>query len=45
MATLRRLNFEDMTLIVFYFTLPSNNFFHDYKKSLVKDAKKLNINL
>lgn len=45
MATLRRLNFEDMTLIVFYFTLPSNNLFHDYKKSLVKDAKKLNINL
>ena len=45
MATLRRLNFEDMTLIIFYFTLPSNNLFHDYKKSLVKDAKKLNINL
>ena len=45
MATLRRLNFEDMTLIIFYFTLPSNNLFHDYKKSLVKDAKKSNINL
>lgn len=41
MATLRRLNFEDMTLIIFYFTLPSNNLFHDYKKSLVKDAKNL----
>ena len=45
MATLRRLNFEDITLIIFYFTLLSNNLFHDYKKSLVKDAKKLNINL
>ena len=44
MATLRRLNFEDINLIIFYFTLLSNNLFHDLLKVFSKGCEKLEMN-